>query len=67
MKQGFRKYNNLKESFYDYIDFLLKNKHYKDVLAASTIGDAIHAQAKSGYATDPKYGHLLEVIIKQYG
>jgi hypothetical protein len=66
-RQGFRKYNTVEESADDYIDFLQKNPRYKDVLAASNIQDAIAAQGKTGYATDPDYAKKLQWISNKYG
>ena len=40
----------------------VKNKRYKDVLQAGTVEEAISAQAKTGYATDPNYGAKLSGI-----
>jgi flagellum-specific peptidoglycan hydrolase FlgJ len=62
VKDKFRKYNNMDESAADYIKFLKENKRYKDVLAAKTVEEAIAAQAKTGYATDPNYGGKLADI-----
>lgn len=58
-KQQFRKYNSMNESAADYIKFLQENKRYKDVLSAKTAEDAITAQGKTGYATDPRYAEKL--------
>lgn len=62
VKDKFRKYNNMDESAADYIKFLKENKRYKDVLEAKTVEEAIAAQAKTGYATDPNYGGKLADI-----
>lgn len=59
VKDKFRKYNNMNESAADYIKFLQENKRYKAVLEAKTAEEAIAAQAKTGYATDPNYGSKL--------
>ena len=61
-KQNFKSYKDSSESAGDYIDFLMKNPRYKDVLAAKSIDEAIAAQSKSGYATDPDYGSKLASI-----
>lgn len=62
--QKFRKYEDTTggESAADYIKFLQENKRYTDVLAAKTADEAIAAQAKTGYATDPKYKEKLQSI-----
>ncbi len=62
MKQKFRKYNSMEESADDYIKFLQENKRYKGVLAAKTGEEAIAAQGKTGYATDPNYVSKLTAI-----
>ena len=62
MNQNFRKYGSMQESAADYVKFLGENKRYKDVLQAGTVDEAISAQAKTGYATDPNYGAKLSGI-----
>ena len=62
MNQNFRKYGSMQESDADYVKFLGENKRYKDVLQAGTVEEAISAQAKTGYATDPNYGAKLSGI-----
>jgi flagellum-specific peptidoglycan hydrolase FlgJ len=62
VKDKFRKYNNMNESAADYVKFLQENKRYKGVLEAKTAEEAIAAQAKTGYATDPNYGNKLANI-----
>lgn len=61
-KAGFRKYGNMQESAADYIKFLQENPRYKDVLNAKTTQEAIQAQGKTGYATDPSYANKLASI-----
>jgi hypothetical protein len=58
----FRGYESPQESIKDYINFLQKNSRYKPVLEAKTPQEAIIAQSKTGYATDPKYGSKLNSI-----
>jgi flagellum-specific peptidoglycan hydrolase FlgJ len=65
--QRFRRYNDVTESASDYIDFLMKNKKYKGVLAATNINDAIIAQGRTGYATDPNYTAKLAAINAKFG
>jgi len=62
IKAKFRKYESQAESAADYVKFLQENSRYKSVLAAGTIDEAIAAQAKTGYATDPNYGTKLSKI-----
>jgi len=61
-KDRFKKYNSMDESAADYIKFLQENQRYKDVLAAKTAKEAIAAQGRTGYATDPDYAKKLESI-----
>jgi murein DD-endopeptidase MepM/ murein hydrolase activator NlpD len=56
---SFRKYGSMRESAADYIEFLQTNSRYSGVLAASSVEEAITAQSKTGYATDPNYGKKL--------
>ena len=52
----------MEESAADYIKFLQENKRYKDVLAAKSAEEAIAAQGRTGYATDPDYAKKLAAI-----
>jgi flagellum-specific peptidoglycan hydrolase FlgJ len=58
----FRKYGSMEESAADYIKFLQENRRYKDVLAARSANEAIAAQGRTGYATDPAYESKLKNI-----
>jgi len=62
IKDKFRKYKNMQESAADYLKFMQENTRYQTVLAAKTAEEAIAAQAKTGYATDPNYGSKLANI-----
>jgi hypothetical protein len=63
----FRKYGSMQESAADYVKFLQENKRYKGVLGAGTLDEAIAAQSKTGYATDPMYGSKLSGIAGKIG
>lgn len=63
----FRKYGSMQESAADYVKFLQENKRYKGVLGAGTLEEAISAQSKTGYATDPMYGSKLSGIAGKIG
>ena len=67
VKDKFRGYGSLEESAADYIKFLQTNSRYKGVLASQSASEAIAAQGKSGYATDPAYGAKLADINAKYG
>lgn len=65
--QGFRAYDDVNASAGDYVDMMLKNqKRYGGVLNATSVEEAIAAQAKSGYATDPAYGSKLASINSKF-
>lgn len=64
IKDNFRTYANAEESAADYVQFLKDNKRYKEVLEADTIDEAIAAQGKTGYASDPRYEEKLYSINK---
>jgi flagellum-specific peptidoglycan hydrolase FlgJ len=64
--QSFRTYSSVEESAADYIKFLKENKRYQGVLGATNLGEAISAQGKTGYATDPAYGQKLANIASRY-
>jgi flagellum-specific peptidoglycan hydrolase FlgJ len=66
MQQNFRKYENFEQSAGDYVEFLQKNQRYKGVLAAKSPEEAIAAQGKTGYATDPSYGSKLSSIHSRF-
>lgn len=67
INDSFRGYGSMEESADDYIKFLQTNKRYKGVLAAKTAEEAIAAQGKTGYATDPNYAQKLASINARAG
>lgn len=62
VEDNFRGYKSLEESANDYVNFLVKNPRYEEVLAAKTAEAAISAQGTTGYATDPDYANKLKSI-----
>ena len=62
----FRGYGSAQESAADYIRFLKENPRYAGVLGAGNLGDAIAAQGRSGYATDPQYAAKLANISGRF-
>jgi hypothetical protein len=62
----FRRYGNMQESASDYVKFLRENKRYSSVLGAGTLDEAISAQGRSGYATDPAYASKLSSIASSF-
>jgi flagellum-specific peptidoglycan hydrolase FlgJ len=61
----FRKYGSMEESADDYVKFLKENKRYKGVLQAKSADEAIEAQGRTGYATDPNYAAKLKTVYKR--
>lgn len=59
---SFRQYGSMEESAADYIKLLQGNKRYSGVLGAGSTSEAIAAQGRSGYATDPDYARKLAMI-----
>jgi flagellum-specific peptidoglycan hydrolase FlgJ len=61
----FRKYNSIKDSFADYINFLKSNPRYTTagVFTAATPQEQAQALQRAGYATDPNYSKLITSII----
>jgi flagellum-specific peptidoglycan hydrolase FlgJ len=62
IKAKFKKFATESEGMAGYVDFLIKNKRYKNVLDAKTVPEAIAAQGATGYATDPDYATKLTNI-----
>lgn len=58
---SFRAYQDPAESAADWAN-LMGGKRYSEVRNAETLDDAIAAQSRSGYATDPEYGAKLKAI-----
>lgn len=58
----FRQYGSMEESAADYIRFLKENPRYAEVLKSRTAEEAILAQGRTGYATDPQYAQKLASI-----
>ncbi|MCW8863867.1 MAG: flagellar assembly peptidoglycan hydrolase FlgJ [Colwellia sp.] len=61
----FRAYQNLSESFNDYVNFLSDSDRYQDALQNS--GDVehfLHGLQKAGYATDPQYANKIMATLR---
>ena len=63
-KDRFRKYKNLEDSVRDCGALIQENKRYGPLFEPKTSDGQINALAKSGYATDSKYGDKIKGIIK---
>lgn len=61
----FRAYDTPEQSMQDYVNFLLKNKRYKEagVFKAKNVKEQAEALKKAGYATAPNYA---EIVTKVY-
>lgn len=63
-RADFRRYNDYRESFRDYVDFLHNNPRYRDALAvADQPGLFAERLQQAGYATDPRYGEKIRSIM----
>lgn len=63
-KTIFRAYDDITDSFHDWINFLFENPKYKKVLKASNLETAIEEIRKAGYATATHYVPALKSIAK---
>lgn len=66
----FAAFGNQAESAQGFVDFMMKNPRYHQVLEAANRGDTAGAYAAlgaSGYATDPNYADKIASIGKTYG
>ena len=62
---NFRKYDNIGESFTDYVEFLQSNPRYKSAISdASDPNKFATALQDAGYATDPMYATKIQAVMK---
>jgi len=60
----FRAYDNLEDSFRDYLDFLQQNPRYSKALEVTDDPVAFtNALQQAGYATDPRYASKIQQIM----
>lgn len=64
-RASFRGYPSMQDSANDFVRLISNSPRYRGVLNADTLGGAIAAQARSGYATDPNYGAKLAQIASK--
>jgi hypothetical protein len=64
---NFRAYESPEQSAADWVKLMMSNSRYNDVWNANSVADAIAAQSKTGYATDPNYGTKLRSIASRAG
>jgi len=64
----FRKYNSVDESFRDHTNFLVDRSRYAFLfeLKSNDYKGWAMGLKKAGYATNPKYAHLLIALIEQH-
>ncbi len=65
----FRAYGSALESYRDHSEFLVNGSRYSELfkLSKTDYRGWAHGLKKAGYATDPKYAHLLIGKIEEYG
>lgn len=64
LKQSFRAYDSLKESFDDFADFILGNERYSQAVEVShDTKKFLHEIQNAGYATDPKYADKILNVL----
>lgn len=66
VKQPFREYNSMKESFKDYGKLISTAPRYKRVMSSRNYRQAAYNLQKCGYATDPNYADKIIEIIENY-
>lgn len=64
----FKKYDNPKQSFIDYLEHLETRGCYLDIkdIPDATFADWVKVVADCGYATDPSYAKKIDQIRKKY-
>jgi flagellar protein FlgJ len=64
-RADFRMYENLEQSFNDFVSFISQNDRYQDARkVASEPRQFIHALQKAGYATDPQYAKKVISVMQ---
>ncbi|WP_350431337.1 flagellar assembly peptidoglycan hydrolase FlgJ [Shewanella sp. H8] len=64
-KADFRMYDNLEQSFNDFVSFISQGDRYQDARkVASEPTQFIRALQKAGYATDPQYANKVINVMK---
>lgn len=58
----FRVYDNIGDSFRDYVKFLQTNPRYKKVFKADTFKQQVKELQSAGYATNPQYADILTSV-----
>lgn len=64
-RANFRKYENIGESFTDYVKFLQSNPRYESAIAGASDPNKFGAALQdAGYATDPLYAAKIQAVMK---
>lgn len=64
-RASFRKYDNVADSFSDYVQFLKSNPRYQSALAPTAESmDFGEALQEAGYATDPRYAEKIRAVME---
>ena len=66
VKEPFRQYRSMKDSFKHYGKLISKAPRYEAVRNAKDYREAAYAIKKCGYATDPNYAEKIIYIIENY-
>ncbi|QYK00329.1 flagellar assembly peptidoglycan hydrolase FlgJ [Shewanella psychrotolerans] len=71
-RADFRVYDDIKQSFDDFVSFISEGPRYQEALKeASNPGSFIQALQDAGYATDPKYAEkvikVMQSVSKDFG
>lgn len=62
----FRVYDSFKESFDDYVNFIMSDNRYREALDKGVNGEHyIESLQKAGYATDPQYASKIINIVQR--
>ncbi len=65
VKEPFRKYDSMQESFQDYVSLIKNNKRYQNALSNSHDAEKyMHQLQQAGYATDPNYADRVIAIYQ---
>lgn len=66
LKERFRAYESVQQSFENYVDFITGNPRYEKALSVSQDGEKyLQELQKAGYATDPEYADKIGQIMNR--
>ncbi len=63
---NFRRYDNISESFNDYLEFMKQPRYEKALTVADNSEAFVNELQNAGYATDPSYAKKINSIINNY-